>query len=125
MAEPTPSRPAVRPLLELAALAQSPLPMWVFDQETLAFLEVNNAAIVEYGYSREEFLKMTILDIRPLEDLPAILHATMHPAEKGPSTRELWRHRKKDGSVFQVEITSQAIGFCGRAGELVLAVAID
>jgi PAS domain S-box-containing protein len=50
-----------------------PQPMWVYDLETLAFLEVNNAAMVHYGYTREEFLAMTIRDIRPPEDIPRLL----------------------------------------------------
>jgi len=51
----------------------NPLPMWVFDLETLAFLAVNQAAIVKYGYSRDEFLRMTLQDIRPPEDIHALL----------------------------------------------------
>ena len=51
----------------------SPTPMWVYDAETLAFLAVNDAAVRHYGYSREEFLAMTIKDIRPPEDIPRML----------------------------------------------------
>ena len=51
----------------------NPNPMWVYDLESLAFLDVNNAAIAHYGYSREEFLSMTIQDIRPAEDVPRLL----------------------------------------------------
>lgn len=100
---------------------QSPHPMWVFDQQTLAFLEVNQAAISEYGFSRAEFLSMSILDIRPLEDVRPLLNATLHPDRKGASHHECWRHRTKDGTVFPVEITSEEIQFQGHAAEVVIA----
>ena len=51
----------------------NPHPMWIYDRETLAFLAVNDAAILSYGYSREEFLAKTIKDIRPPEDIPSLL----------------------------------------------------
>jgi hypothetical protein len=55
--------------------------MWIFDQETLAFLDVNQATKNRYGYSSEEFLRMTILDIRPIEDIPKILRLALHSNE--------------------------------------------
>src|SRR5664279_1933119 len=61
-------------------------PMWVYDQETLRFLDVNQAAILRYGYSRAEFLGMTILDIQPMADIPLLLHEVLRPPLKGPST---------------------------------------
>jgi hypothetical protein len=69
--------------------------MWLFDRETLVFLEVNAAAISRYGYSRQEFLAMTILDIRPLADIPLLVRHTLHPGMAGPTQRALWRHKKK------------------------------
>ena len=64
---------------------KSPNPTWIFDSETLRFLDVNQAAIDLYGWSREEFLKMSILDIRPPEDIEAViahvkLGGTQHPS---------------------------------------------
>ena len=106
--------------LTTLAFRSYPLPMWFFDQQTLAFLDVNQAAIRDYGYSRQEFLSMTVLDIRPPEDIPTFLHSAVHPHFKGPSQRELWRHRKKDGTVIEVEITSQEVKYQGRPAELVL-----
>ena len=50
-----------------------PDPMWIYDRETLRFLDVNDAAIAKYGYSRDEFLAMTIKDIRPKEEVPGLL----------------------------------------------------
>jgi len=97
----------------------NPQPMWVFDLETLAFLAVNAAAIHHYGYSREEFLAITIKDIRPEEDVPALLE---HTSRKLENLQQLiWRHRKKDGSIIEVETTSHDLVFDGRAARLVLA----
>jgi len=98
----------------------NPLPMWVYDLETLAFLEVNAAAISHYGYSREEFLAMTIKDIRPPEDVPALLRSigsTPSGLERG-GTR---RHRKHDGTIIYVEVTTHPINSTGRPSEIVLA----
>jgi two-component system cell cycle sensor histidine kinase/response regulator CckA len=97
----------------------NPLPLWVFDRETLAFLAVNESAIRHYGFSREEFLNMTIRNIRPEEDIPALLNAVAHRLE-GLSGAEVWRHRKKDGALIDVEITSHGLLFRGRDAELVL-----
>jgi PAS domain S-box-containing protein len=97
----------------------SPRPMWVYDVETLAFLAVNEAAIAAYGYSRDEFLAMTIADIRPAEDVPALLAAVARSGER-PTLSTGWRHRKKDGSVIAVEISSCPLVFGGRRAELVL-----
>ena len=98
----------------------NPFPMWVYDLETLAFLAVNDAAIHHYGYSRPEFLSMTIKDIRPPEDVPALLEnvsrVTLDLDEAG-----VWRHRKKDGTLIDVEITSHTLDFAGRRAEVVLA----
>jgi two-component system cell cycle sensor histidine kinase/response regulator CckA len=97
----------------------SPQPMWVYDTETLRFLAVNAAAVSAYGYSLEEFLSMTIADIRPPEDVPAMLEAV---AKRNDLRRpEVWRHQRKDGSRIDVEITSHTIRFAEREGILVLA----
>ena len=99
----------------------NPHPMWVYELTSLAFLAVNAAAIAHYGYSREEYLAMTIRDIRPPEDVPALernLAASPHGFEAAGS----WRHRKKDGSVIDVEITSHTLEFEGRRAKLVLAL---
>jgi two-component system cell cycle sensor histidine kinase/response regulator CckA len=81
----------------------SPLPKWMYDVETLRFLDVNEAAVREYGYAREEFLAMTIKDIRPPEDVPALLEAE-HRAELQPKFG-IWRLRKKGGEIIHVELT--------------------
>jgi two-component system, cell cycle sensor histidine kinase and response regulator CckA len=98
----------------------NPQPMWVFDEKTFAFLAVNEAACSHYGYGREEFLRMTLRDIRPREDVPAFLDFL---ASRGEDGREsgVWRHRKKDGSQIEVLVSSHALVFDGRYAQLVLA----
>jgi hypothetical protein len=98
----------------------NPFPMWVYDLETLSFLAINEAAVHRYGYSREEFLAMTIKDIRPPEDVPALLD-NISKAFSGLDEAGAWRHQKKDGTVIDVEITSYPLSFAGRRAELVLA----
>jgi PAS domain S-box-containing protein len=80
--------------------------MMAFDRENLAILAVNEAAIRHYGYSREEFLAMTIKDIRPPEDVPHLLEA-LRAGDRGISGPFTGRHRKKDGTLFEVEVYSQ------------------
>ncbi|HUE83352.1 MAG TPA: PAS domain S-box protein [Pyrinomonadaceae bacterium] len=102
----------------------NPQPMWVFDTETIAFLDVNKAAIRQYGYTREEFLNLTIRDVRPTEDVPALLDNLALHTTNGLSEGGIWRHRRKDGSQIDVHITSHPIEFAGRRAELVLATDI-
>jgi PAS domain S-box-containing protein len=83
----------------------NPLPMWVFELETFRFLEVNAAAIRHYGYSRDEFLAMTLLDIRPAGDREKLLARVAHEARE-PQPFELWSHRRKDGEILHVETSA-------------------
>src|SRR5579871_530309 len=100
--------------------ADNPHPMWVYDLETLAFLEVNEAAISQYGYSRDEFLRMRITDIRPEEEVERLLEDV---SSERPSIQRSsgWRHRRKNGQVMDMEITSHILGFTGRRAVLVIA----
>ena len=98
----------------------NPHPMWVYDLETLSFLAVNDAAMRHYGYARVEFLGMTIKEIRPPEDIPALL-ANVSKVTDGLDTVST-RHRKKDGALIDVEIVSHTLTFAGRRAELVLAL---
>ncbi len=98
----------------------NPMPMWVLDSATLKFLAVNEAAIRHYGYSREEFLSMTITDIRPEVDIPKLMDSVSKRVA-GLSGAELWRHRKADGTAIQVEIASHPIRLDGRDAELILS----
>ena len=97
----------------------SPRPMWVYDVETLRFLTVNESAVRAYGYSRDEFLAMTIADVRPLEDVPAMTRM-VRAMGAGFNPSGFWRHRRRDGSLMDVEITSHSIDFGGRPARLVL-----
>ncbi len=97
----------------------NPLPMWLYDEATLVFLAVNEAAIDHYGYTRAEFLKMTLKDIRPAEDIPRLL------ADIAATTRPLnnageWRHMRRDGTIFPVEIVSHTLDYQNRKVRLVV-----
>jgi PAS domain S-box-containing protein len=102
--------------------AANPHPMWVYDCETLRFLEVNDACLLQYGYTRDEFLRMSIKDIRPPGEVERLLEALA--TYTGESIREyphLFRHRRKDGSTFEAEITTHALDFAGKRARLTLA----
>jgi PAS domain S-box-containing protein len=97
---------------------QNPHPMWVFDRGSLAFLAVNDAAIRQYGYSRAEFLRMTILDIRPPEDETSVRDSFV----PGLSRPQVWTHVRKDGSPLLAEITAHDLTFGEKPARLVLAL---
>ncbi len=99
----------------------SPQPIWVFDERTLRFLAVNEAACRSYGYSREEFLAMTIKDIRPEEEVPKLLE-NLSREPRGLRKSGIWEHRKKDGTVIEVEVVSHPLDFSDRPARMVLAV---
>lgn len=98
----------------------NPLPMWVYDRETLRFLAVNGAAIDQYGYSEDEFLEMRITDIRPEEELPRLMD---NLSGNRPELEHagLWTHQRRDGRVIDVEITSHTLDFDGQDAVLVVA----
>ena len=98
----------------------NPEAMWVFDTATLRFLAVNDAALARYGYSRKEFLSMTVKNIRPSSDISKLeQHLQQHPA--GTKTPTCFRHRKKDGTEIDVEILAYPITFDGHDARLILA----
>jgi len=100
--------------------ANNPLPMWVYNLDTLAFLEVNQAAIAHYGYSRDEFMAMRITDIRPVDDVPLLL-AQLTEERPALEVSGPWRHRLHDGRLITVIIHSHTIDFAGRRAVLVVA----
>lgn len=103
----------------------NPQPMWVYDPDTLQFLNVNAAAIQHYGFSREEFLLMTIRDIRPEEEVLRVEEAEGHVRTKRePFSHGIFKHRKKSGELIQVEIQSSPIQFKGKMAQVVLAIDI-
>lgn len=98
---------------------QHPLPMWIYDRETLAFLAVNEAAIEKYGYSRAEFLSMNLTQVRPADEIPRLLHNMTQ--ERPPLQHSgQWRHLLKNGQVIDVEITSHLLDYAGHAAALVV-----
>jgi len=98
----------------------NPLPMYIFKKDDYSFLDVNQAAINKYGYSRAELSKMTILDIRPKEDVNLVIN-DIAKLRTGLERRGIWRHQKKSGEIIYVEITANSIEYFGRKGELILA----
>src|SRR5438445_1870458 len=104
-------------------LHSCPVPMWIFDVETLCFLEVNEAAIASYGWSRAEFLAMTILDIRPAEDVEKLRRDIGQPTPATmPRSAGLWRHCRRGGDEITVEISTAEVIYDGRIARLVLAI---
>lgn len=100
----------------------NPMPMWIIDLENFKFLDVNEAAIMHYGYSYEEFLSMTAYDIRPQEDKE--LFKNFDRPEKitaGNYNRGVWRHVKKDGTIIHVEIMAHEIMIGGKAARFILS----
>ena len=100
---------------------ESPLPMWIFDVETFRFLDANHAALRQYGYSLKELLGMTVSDIRPPEDVPRFEHLVRQSVRTAAEVRGMFRHRRKDGTEMDVEVTTQEADFHGRPALLVLA----
>ena len=99
---------------------RNPYPIWVYELETLQFLAVNEKAVQHYGFTREEFLSMTIKDIRPAEDVPLLIRYVAEAAATHKMMRHLVRHRKKDGTVIDAEVAAQSIVFGGKAARLAL-----
>ncbi|MEO6172164.1 MAG: PAS domain S-box protein, partial [Arenimonas sp.] len=97
---------------------RNPQPMWIYAPETLAFLAVNEAAQLQYGYTKDEFLGMTLKDIRPSEDIASLLQET-DQAVSGLNAKRRYRHRKKNGGLIDVELSAHDIEFEGRAARLV------
>jgi PAS domain S-box-containing protein len=97
----------------------NPTPMWVYDIATWRFLEVNEAAIAQYGYSREEFLARTARDIRAVDNLEKFQGLLLQA--DGAGFRGRWRHLRKDGSTIFVSLYSSPLTFAGRAARMVVA----
>ncbi len=97
----------------------NPQPMWVYDKETYDIIAVNNSAILMYGYSRDEFIGKNLVELRPKEELPKFFNniekTPAHFEKSGP-----WLHKKKDGTIISVEVTSNNIIYNGKLSRLVL-----
>jgi PAS domain S-box-containing protein len=94
-----------------------PNPMWIYDKQTLQFVAVNEAAIRNYGYSKKEFLNMSILDIRPTSDIPKLRDAMTKDLKIGRD--DIWRHLKKNGEELLVKIVSNDVTFNNRRARLI------
>jgi PAS domain S-box-containing protein len=99
----------------------NPSPMWIFDTKTLQILAVNEAAIAQYGYSRAEFLKLNLKDLRPSEDVPSLTRALSSPQSPAHFSGQ-FRHIKKDGSLILAEIYSGNITWEGVTARIVTAI---
>lgn len=100
----------------------NPMPMWVIDLKTFKFLDVNEMAILQYGYSRQEFLSMTAMDIRPEEDTEFFINSDhSFKTDDKNYNKGIWRHRKKDGTIISVEIIAHEILFEEMEARIVLA----
>lgn len=95
-------------------------PVLVYDRATLACLDVNEAAVAEYGYSRDEFLTMTLRDLHPAEDVPALMAQLAQP-DSSLEHRGLWRHQTKTGEILSVEISAYGLTYADRLACLVQA----
>ncbi len=102
-----------------------PLPMWLYDTLDLRFIAVNDAAIYYYGYSEADFLSMTIKDIRPKEDLDALMKTVNRDYKSGFYDNNHWTHIKKNGEQLKVHIYSHNIDFEGKTCKMVTAVNIN
>jgi PAS domain S-box-containing protein len=100
--------------------SHNPLPTWVMDDETLQFIQVNDAAVLQYGFAPEEFSQMTIFDIRPEEKSASV---EVRPQKEGSAGHYhgVCKHRNKDGKVFEVELISHQFDYAGRRVRLVVA----
>jgi diguanylate cyclase (GGDEF)-like protein/PAS domain S-box-containing protein len=98
----------------------NPLPMWVYDYDTLTFIAVNEAAVQHYGYAKDEFLRMTIEDIRPAEELPKL--RDLLDSRRDRNEPRIVKHRKRNGQAFDAEITSFEFLSGGRRSRLVISV---
>jgi two-component system, cell cycle sensor histidine kinase and response regulator CckA len=100
--------------------AHNPLPTWVFDSQTFKFIQVNDAAVRQYGYSAEEFAALTVFDIRPPEE-----HAALREHQKDWDTpgeyHGVWKHCRKDGKIFEADIISHPLEYGGRKVRMVVA----
>ena len=102
----------------------SPIPMWVFDTETLQFLAVNDTAVIQYGYTKEEFMKATILMLRPKEYHQEISELVISNKDEIKFKKGQVLHMTKNGEALLVNIESRLLTYKGRNAKLILATNI-
>lgn len=102
----------------LSLFEDNPLPMWICDSKTLQFLAVNDAAVRKYGYSRDEFLRMTVRDVSPDPELPKLEKYLLQP-QGDHRQSEVWIHQSRSGIRLSVEIASHTVEYMGRSAVFV------
>ena len=98
----------------------SPAPMFIFDFETLQIIDCNDETLLKYGYSKEEFLQLTIKDIRPIEDIERIEKVVESEEIYGQIHKNIWRHKKKNGEIMFMDISAHLFNFRNRRMSLVM-----
>ena len=101
-----------------------PLPIWIYERNTLRILAANATAAVHYGYTRDDFLRLTICDLRPGDELPRLMERLAR-LPSGPYFCGRWRHRRSDGTIITVETIADDIAWEGRRSRIVLATDIS
>lgn len=100
---------------------KNPIPMWIYDLNSLNFLIVNEAAVKNYGYSSNEFLNMSLMDIRPSEDIPSLLSNILNSSTISQESG-VWRHKKKNGEIIFAKINSHKVSYNGKEARCVTAL---
>jgi PAS domain S-box-containing protein len=98
----------------------NPTPMFIWDFETLMFVDCNEEALSLYGYSKEEFLELNVMTIRPEEEQVRMHQLINDEEQAGRVVKYITKHKKKDGSIIQVEINAHLMNYNGRKSSLVL-----
>lgn len=117
MPAPSPFEPRLPELFDT-----HPVPMWVYDPATLRFLAVNPATVAAYGYSEDEFLRMTLADLLAPEEVEGLPARVANAQGKSPHHSGLWRTLTKSGGRLDAEATSHGLTFAGRPARLVVAL---
>jgi PAS domain S-box-containing protein len=98
----------------------NPLPMFIWDFETLQIIDCNEEALMKYGYTRNEFLQLTIKDIRPVEDIPIIEEEAKTEEVYGNIHKKVWRHKRKNGELMFMEVSGHLLDYHGKRASLVM-----
>jgi PAS domain S-box-containing protein len=99
---------------------KNPMPMWIISTDTMDVMDVNDAAVNHYGYSREEFLDLNAADLRPAEEREKVLTYTAQDPSMQPGSN-IWKHKKKNGTLIMVDVISDDIQYKERPARLILA----
>lgn len=102
----------------------NPAPMFIWDFATLKIIDCNEETLLQYGYTRDEFLRLTIKDIRPVEDISLIEHDTQSEEVYTLNHKKVWRHQKKSGELMYVDITGHLFDYEGKRAVLIMAIDI-